>query len=80
MDFSTVAKGMVIKLGQYISPPDIEAQVAPDNYSYTHSLMFTYDCYTQTGIDAAIKLNHQWSVLFGTHAELRARFQCKALG
>jgi len=39
-----------------------------DNYLYTHSLMFTYDCYTQTGINAAIKLNDQWSILFGIHA------------
>jgi putative OmpL-like beta-barrel porin-2 len=64
----SVAKGMVIKVGRYISPPDIEAQLAPDNYLYTHSLMFTYDCYTQTGINAAIKLNDQWSILFGIHA------------
>jgi len=63
-----VAQGMVIKIGRYISPPDIEAQLAPDNYLYTHSLMFTYDCYTQTGINAAIKLNDQWSILFGIHA------------
>jgi len=52
-----VAQGMVIKFGRYISPPDIEAQLAPDNYLYTHSLMFTFDCYTQTGINAAIKLD-----------------------
>jgi hypothetical protein len=64
----SVAQGMVIKIGRYISPPDIEAQLAPDNYLYTHSLMFTYDCYTQTGINAAIKLNDQWSILFGIHA------------
>jgi Putative beta-barrel porin-2, OmpL-like. bbp2 len=63
-----VAKGMVIKFGRYISPPDIEAQLAPDNYLYTHSLMFTFDCYTQTGINAAIKLNNQWSILGGIHA------------
>jgi len=63
-----VAQGMVIKFGRYISPPDIEAQLAPDNYLYSHSLMFTFDCYTQTGINAAIKLNDQWSILFGIHA------------
>ena len=56
----SVAKGMVIKVGRYISPPDIEAQLAPDNYLYTHSLMFAFDCYTQTGINAAVKLNDQW--------------------
>jgi hypothetical protein len=63
-----VAKGMVIKIGRYISPPDIEAQLAPDNYLFTHSLMFTYDCYTQTGVNAAVKLNDSWTVLGGIHA------------
>jgi hypothetical protein len=63
-----VAKGMVITIGRYISPPDIEAQLAPQNLLYTHSLMFTVDCYTQTGINAAIKLNDQWTVQFGAHA------------
>ena len=66
--FPHVAQGMILKFGRYISPPDIEAQLAPDNYLFTHSLMFTFDCYTQTGINAAIKLNNQWSILFGIHA------------
>jgi Putative beta-barrel porin-2, OmpL-like. bbp2 len=66
--FSHVAQGMMLKVGRYISPPDIEAQLAPDNYLFTHSLMFTYDCYTQTGVNAAIKLNQSYTVLFGIHA------------
>jgi len=63
-----VAKGMVLKFGRYISPPDIEAQLAPDNYLWTHSLMFTYDCYTQTGLLASIKLNESWMVQAGISA------------
>jgi len=63
-----VAKGMLIQAGRYISPPDIEAQLAPQNYLYTHSLMFTVDCYTQTGVNASIKLNDRWTVQFGVHA------------
>jgi hypothetical protein len=63
-----IAQGMVIQYGRYISPPDIEAQLAPANYLYTHSLMFTVDCYTQTGINASIKLNDRWSIEFGVHA------------
>src|SRR5579862_1165867 len=63
-----VAKGMLMQAGRYISPPDIEAQLAPQNYLYTHSLMFTVDCYTQTGINASIKLNDRWTVQFGVHA------------
>src|SRR5260370_4528489 len=63
-----VAQGMVIKAGRYISPPDIEAQLAPDNYLFTHSLMFTVDCYTQTGINANIKLSDHWPIMAGIHS------------
>ncbi len=66
--FPRVAQGMMLKFGRYISPPDIEAQLAPDNYLFTHSLMFTYDCYTQTGVNAAINLNQSYTVLAGLHA------------
>jgi hypothetical protein len=66
--FPHVAQGMMLKIGRYISPPDIEAQLAPDNYLFTHSLMFTYDCYTQTGVNTAIKLDNHITILFGIHA------------
>jgi hypothetical protein len=59
---------MTIKYGRYISPPDIEAQLAPDNYLWTHSLMFTVDNYTQTGILGSIKLNPQWMIQAGIHS------------
>ena len=45
-----IFEGMNIRIGRYISPPDIEAQLAPNNYTYTHSLTYTYDNYTNTGI------------------------------
>ena len=32
-----VAQGMNIRIGRYISLPDIEAQLAPNNYTYSHS-------------------------------------------
>jgi hypothetical protein len=60
-----VAKGMDIRIGRYISLPDIEAQLAPNNYTYSHSLTYTYDCYTQTGINATIKLSDHWSTQVG---------------
>jgi hypothetical protein len=63
-----VAKGMVLKFGRYISPPDIEAQLAPDNYLWTHSLMFTVDCYTQTGLLSSIKLSDSWMIQTGISA------------
>lgn len=64
----SVAEGMVITLGRYISPPDIEAQLAPQNFLATHSLMFTFDAYTQTGATAAIKFNDSWSTQLGVHS------------
>ena len=64
----SVAQGMLITVGRYISPPDIEAQLAPQNYLVTHSVMFTYDAYTETGINAAIKLDNTWTILLGLHS------------
>lgn len=66
--FPQVAEGMNIRIGRYISVPGIEAQLAPANYSYTHSLLFTTDPFTQTGALATIKLNRQWLVQAGIQA------------
>ena len=63
--YPKVAEGMDVRIGRYISLPDIEAQLAPNNYTYTHSLTYTYDCYTQTGINSTIKLSNHWTVQFG---------------
>lgn len=59
--------GYVCRFGRYISPPDIEAQLAPDNYLWTHSVMFTFDAYTHTGIQNSIKLNDRWMYQLGLH-------------
>ena len=45
-----VADGLMIRVGRYISLPDIEAQLAPNNYMYTHSFTYGYDNYTNEGI------------------------------
>lgn len=63
--FPKVGQGMDIRIGRYISLPDIEAQLAPNNYTYTHSLTYTYDCYTQTGVNATIKWNSHWTTQVG---------------
>ncbi len=60
-----VAKGMNIRMGRYISLPDIEAQLAPNNYTYSHSILYSIDPYTQTGIVASIKLSDHWLVQAG---------------
>jgi hypothetical protein len=60
-----VGEGMDVRIGRYISLPDIEAQLAPNNYTYSHSILYTYDCYTQNGINTTTKLNGHWTVQAG---------------
>ena len=66
--FPKIADGMILKLGRFISPADIEAQWATDNYLYSHSLMFTVDPYTFTGAQATFKLGSYWQLEVGVHA------------
>jgi Putative beta-barrel porin-2, OmpL-like. bbp2 len=63
-----IANGMNIRIGRYISLPDIEAQLAPDNYTYSHSILYTFDAYTQTGINVTTKLNNHWMFQVGLSA------------
>lgn len=63
--FPHIGQGTDVRIGRYISLPDIEAQLAPNNYTYTHSLTYTYDCYTQTGINFTTKLSNHWTVQGG---------------
>ena len=63
--FPKIAKGMNVRIGRYISLPDIEAQLAPNNYTYSHSLLYTIDPYTQTGIVASTKLSDHWLLQLG---------------
>ncbi|HEY5256513.1 MAG TPA: outer membrane beta-barrel protein [Acidobacteriaceae bacterium] len=63
--FPKVAQGMNVRIGRYISLPDIEAQLAPNNYTYSHSILYTFDCYTQTGVNATVKVNNHWTVQAG---------------
>jgi hypothetical protein len=60
--FPHVVDGMNVRVGRYISIPDIEAQLAPNNLTYSHSLLYTVDPYTQNGIVATNKLTKNWSV------------------
>jgi len=57
--------GTVVRIGRYISLPDIEAQLAPNNYTYSHSILYTYDCYTQLGVNVTTKINDHWTVQAG---------------
>lgn len=59
-----VAKGLNVRIGRYISIPDIEAQLAPNNYTYSHSLLYSFDPYTHEGIVSTLKLNKNWTAQF----------------
>jgi hypothetical protein len=60
-----VMEGLLIRFGRYISLPDIEAQLAPNNYMYTHSMTYTYDNYTNSGIQATLALDKNWMAQLG---------------
>jgi hypothetical protein len=60
-----VAEGLLLRLGRFISVPDIEAQLAPNNYMYTHSLTYTFDNYTNEGLQATLALNKNWFLQLG---------------
>jgi Putative beta-barrel porin-2, OmpL-like. bbp2 len=66
--FPHVGDGTIMRIGRYISPLDIEAQLSPDNFLYTHSLMFAYDPYTFTGLQFTTKINDQLTIMYGVHA------------
>ena len=63
-----VADGLNIRVGRFISVPGIEAQLAPNNYMYTHSLLYSIDPFTDTGIMATVKINNRWLLQLGLTA------------
>ena len=60
-----VADGLMLRFGRFISIPDIEAQLAPNNYMYTHSMAYSFDNYTNTGLEGTVAVNKNWTVLLG---------------
>ncbi|WP_263382757.1 porin [Granulicella arctica] len=66
--FPKVAQGMNLRIGRYISIPGIEAQLAPNNYTFSHSLLYSVDPFTDTGILATVKLSNKWLAQLGISA------------
>lgn len=60
-----IFQGTNVRIGRIISEPDIEAQLAPNNLMASHSLVYGFDNYTQTGIFTTTKINNQWTVQLG---------------
>jgi hypothetical protein len=68
-----VADGLMIRVGRYISLPDIEAQLAPNNYMYTHSFTYGYDNYTNEGVQLTLAMNANLMFQFGVSAGTEAQ-------
>jgi hypothetical protein len=60
-----VAQGLMIRFGRYISIPDIEAQLAPNNYMSSHSMTYTFDNYTNTGVELTLAATKNWTIQAG---------------
>ena len=60
-----VAQGLMIRFGRYISIPDIEAQLAPNNYMSSHSMTYTFDNYTNTGVQFTLAATKNWTIQAG---------------
>ncbi len=63
-----IAQGLLIRVGRFIALPDIEAQLGPNNYMYTHSLTYGYDNYTNTGIQTTLALTKNVFLQLGVTA------------
>jgi hypothetical protein len=72
--FPQIADGLLIRAGRYVAIPDVEAQLAPNNYMYSHSITYTFDNFTNTGIQGTLAVNKnvmlQLAVNAGTESSL----------
>ena len=63
-----VAEGLLLKVGRYISPADIEDPFVTDNYLFSHSLPVAVDPTTFTGVQGTVRLSRQWELTAGLDA------------
>ena len=66
--FPHVAQGMILRVGRFATIPGIESQIAPSNYTYSHSLVYTSDSFSETGALATIQLNQRLVLQVGSTA------------
>ena len=68
------AEGTDIRFGRFISLPDIEAQLAPNNYMYTHSITYTLDNYTNEGLQLTTGITKNFFIQYGVSVGTEAAF------
>ena len=66
--FPGVALGMNLRVGRFISIPGIEAQLSPNNYLFSHSLLYSVDPFTDTGALMTVQVTPQLVVQAGVSA------------
>jgi hypothetical protein len=69
-----VGQGLDLRLGRFISLPDIEAQLAPNNYMYTHSITYTLDNYTNEGLQGTLAVTKEFFLQLGVNVGTEAGF------
>jgi hypothetical protein len=60
-----ILNGFYLRIGRYVSIPDIEAQLSPNNPTYTHSFTYGYDNYTNTGIVGSLQVTPKLLIQLG---------------
>jgi hypothetical protein len=63
--FPQFGEGMLVRLGRYVAIPDIEAQLAPINYMYSHSISYALDNYTNEGLIGTLAVTKNWFAQLG---------------
>jgi Putative beta-barrel porin-2, OmpL-like. bbp2 len=63
-----IGQGLLLRLGRFLAVPDIESQLAPTNYMYSHSLTYWLDNYTNTGLLTTYAVTKNWFLQFGVTA------------
>ena len=63
--FPHVGLGMNLRMGRYSTIPGIETQIATGNYTYSHSLLYTVDSFSETGVLATIQATQHAVVQLG---------------
>jgi Putative beta-barrel porin-2, OmpL-like. bbp2 len=66
--FPWIGQGSDLKVGRYVTLPDIEADLDLQNVFDTHSLYYTYDPFTQMGFVWSTRLSENWMVQAGLNA------------
>ena len=66
--FPHLAHGLNLRVGRFISIPGIEAQLTPNNYLFSHSLLYSVDPFTDTGVLATIQAGEQTVLQIGISA------------